>query len=331
MNNRHWIQLLIWSLVLAAIARWPCIPYVNAATLDPNFGLHALSSAPYSGTHPFRIESLNYPDGIPAQFIAIPTLILAKLIAPLWNAVAATHISVWLWLALQGIGTALLFSNQPQRNRYLISTAAILNPIHMVALGNGQWENVAIFPILMVATALKAGRWARFIIGLILCAACSPYILMAGLLCAVPFIKPQLTNWRLYSSIALVSTLCLAYYSGAEDSQTAHIGPAPASISEPAQLSSLVYPTNQAEDGGIPLDGPLARLQRISELPRQQKYHADWPWLQATAGSYLGLSLIGLAIIGWRETKDRWMLFSIGLSVTLALGSSIPILGLQIP
>ena len=220
MNNRHWIQLLIWSLVLAAIARWPCIPYVNAATLDPNFGLHALSSAPYSGTHPFRIESLNYPDGIPAQFIAIPTLILAKLIAPLWNAVAATHISVWLWLALQGIGTALLFSNQPQRNRYLISTAAILNPIHMVALGNGQWENVAIFPILMVATALKAGRWARFIIGLILCAACSPYILMAGLLCAVPFIKPQLTNWRLYSSIALVSTLCLAYYSGAEDGQT---------------------------------------------------------------------------------------------------------------
>ena len=67
-----------WSLLLAAIARWPCIPYVDAAPLDPNFGLHALSAAPFSGNHPFKLTSLSYPDGISAQFIAIPTLLMAK-------------------------------------------------------------------------------------------------------------------------------------------------------------------------------------------------------------------------------------------------------------
>ena len=331
MDKRNWIALSVWSLLLAAIARWPCIPFVNAATLDPNFGLHALSAASFSGNHPFRLESLGYPDGIPAQFIAIPTLLLAKLLSSFWNAVAATHFAVWLWLALQGIGSAMLFPEQPRRNLYLIATAAILNPVHMVALGNGQWENVAVWPILLTATTLKKQHWIGFAFGLVLCAACSPYILLAGLLCTIPFLKPHIAKWPLYTSVALVSALCLAYYNGAEHSQSAHIGPAPASIEEPAQLSGLIFPINHAEDGGIPLNGPLARLQQITELPRQKVYHSDWPWLQATAGSYLGLALIGLAIAGWKRTKNKWLPIGIISSIGLSLGSAFSIMGFQIP
>ena len=52
------------------------------------------------------------------------------------------------------------------RTQYLVATAAILNPIHMVALGNGQWENVAVWPILLSVMALRDQRWLRFALGL---------------------------------------------------------------------------------------------------------------------------------------------------------------------
>ena len=132
-------------------------------------------------------------------------------------------------------GTAL----QPINHREIDTSSARLpsSTLFMVALGNGQWENVAIFPIPAVATALKAGRWA--VLSLV-----SP---LCGLLAIHPDGWPPMCgaihqtttpNWRLYSSIALVSSLCLAYYR-AEDSQTAHIGPALASISEPVRFQVL--------------------------------------------------------------------------------------------
>lgn len=316
---------------MAALARWPCIPFINAAPLDPNFGLHALAAASFSGNHPSLLMALGYPDGISAHFIAIPTLLMAKCIGLILNPIAATNISVWLWLALQGIGTVIIFKDRPTSTKWLLCTAVILNPVHMVALGNGQWENIASWPILWAITSLNRKKWRPFLLAMFLCASCSPYVLVAALIGCVPFIPAIRKERPFYYVVGMVLACSWLYYSGADDGTSAHIGPAPSNLEESAQISGLLLPTNHAEDGGIPLSGPKERLQRIRLLPSVKPYNSDWPWRQATAASYLGIALLILGGLGWVEKKDKKILVGIGISILLAMGGSMIFLGFQIP
>jgi hypothetical protein len=323
--------LCLFSLLLAAIIRWPCIPFVHTAPLDPNFALHALSASTINGFQFSTLKILAYPDGISAQFIAIPVLIISKILALLFSPIAATNIAVWLWVAIQGIGTALLFKEKPLFILLLIASAAMLNPLGIVALGNGQWENIAIWPIVLAIHSTQLRNWKILLLALLLCSSCSPYILITALLCITPYAIASLKKPVLYATIGIPLLLSWAYYQGAETNQSAHMGPAPAQLEEPAQLGSILFPINQAEDGGVLLPSAKDRLVSSLSLPSKKTYGTNWPWKQATASSYIGLPLIFLAGLGWFQKRDRRIIYGIGLCLILSLGTSFAIGTLKIP
>ena len=169
------------ALVLAMVVRWPVSLYVEALPLDANTALHVLSARDLAtGGSPGRLEMLGFPEGAPVRLLAWPILALAAPLAAVLSSIVAFNIAVVVWLALQGVAVHVLCRSEgwPRAGSALAGLAVMVAPSVLLALGNGQYENVVVLPIVLaVVGARKAGLagWGWCTAGLLLAVFSTPY------------------------------------------------------------------------------------------------------------------------------------------------------------
>ena len=125
--------------------------------LDPNFPLHALAGLDLSdGGTGFVNSRLEWPDGAPIRYLAWPLLLCAQIFERSFDAVPAFHLGILVWLTTQGVLMVYLFQDLlKERARALsASTLALCAPQVLIALGNGQFENVAPALLLLIAWSI---------------------------------------------------------------------------------------------------------------------------------------------------------------------------------
>jgi hypothetical protein len=327
---------ILFFFLIAIILRWPTIPYWDAVPMEANFPLHALAAFDLSkGGSPFINMHLEWPIGAPIRYLAWPLLILATPINWVLDPIPAFNLAIVLWLTIQGYGIYWLLSqfHFDQMNRYAAATCALLAPQILVSLGNGQFENIAPFPLLICYWAASTNKgWVTFL-GLMACCFSSPYI---GIIAILLTILSGYKSFKTWWVIGLVLGITYSYY-GAVSDFSVHEStiPAPAHTSEKATLLGLLSPTNIAENGGVPLDGPWQRIRNITSIPEGHVYDNRWPWLMATAGSYIGWLWVILGFSGlWVNRKNKHIRTFIiwGCAcLILAFGNSLQVLSIEIP
>ena len=253
----------LFFLVLATILRWPTIPYIEAAPLDPNFPLHALAAKGLSQGEVFRLSYLEWPYGASMRYIAWPLLIIATPLNYIFSSIAAMNIAVWIWMWIQGIGGFWIGKrlNCTNSSSIFLGVGAMCAPISLISLGNGQYENIALFPLMWFCTAMYQKK--SIFIPFLLCLFSSPYQGICALL-AVPFFLTK-KHWKQHFGEMIALLVCTYMYYAAVSSGQVHesVAPAGASLPEKAYPFGLFWPENVAQNGGVPLSGPIERLQNI--------------------------------------------------------------------
>jgi len=327
---------ILYFILLSILLRWPMIPYLESIPMEANFPLHALAAFDLaSGGSPFVNLHLEWPFGAPIRYLAWPLLLIAIPFNWILDPIPAMNLAIAVWLTVQGYGVFWLLQQLQFKlhSCYIGSSLALLAPQSLIALGNGQFENIAPFPLLLCYWASsKNYGWLTFL-ALMACCFSSPYVGLLGLLLVwmTAFKSPKI--YLILSTTALITFL----YYGAVSNFNVHEStiPAPASTSEKATILGLLNPANIAENGGVPLAGPIQRLQRLTQTPAGYVYDNRWPWLMATAGAYLGwIWLLAGAWGCWASRKENhtrilliWGIFCILLS----LGATVRIFSIEIP
>lgn len=300
------------ALLVALLLRWPVSVYIHELPLDPNTPLHALAARDLAGGgSPWRLEMLGYPDGATVRLLAWPLLLLALPLQSFLPAIAAFNVAVLLWLALQGLAIqALLRSSGGSRVASGIAALATMAaPSTMLALSNGQYENIALLPVaLAVAGAWRGGArgWAMSTAGLVLAVFSSPYQgIVAG---AMAVMAASAHGVRRVASVlaasALAGALALPYFlAELPGEHGVHTGPASIARREPAVLGALVLPRAHPTMLPPPLPTPAERIEAAT-VPPFRRSVGTWPTISPVAASYLGLPLM-LGVIGlWRSRTD---------------------------
>ena len=148
MNN---VLPILYFFMLAVFLRWPSLPYLDTLPMNTNFPLHALAALDLSeGGSPFRNLHLEWPIGTPVRYLAWPLLLIAIPLNWFINPIPAMNLAIVLWLTIQGYGLYWLLTQLFVKplNCYVAATLALLTPQTLMALGNGQFENIAPFPLL---------------------------------------------------------------------------------------------------------------------------------------------------------------------------------------
>ncbi|MEC7985886.1 MAG: hypothetical protein VX278_12030 [Myxococcota bacterium] len=317
--------------VLALVIRWPTVPYIDSAPLDPNFPLHALAAKGLSEGHFLSLPYLEWPDGARMRYIAIPLLLIAAPINWLMSPIPAMNIAVLIWVFLQGCGGYVIgrrFSF-PNSASLFLGTGCMVAPIQILALGNGQFENVALFPLLWLIWALRERRSLFFPFFILLFS--SPYQGIVGLFAVMVFYTLHKRHVNLLEC-GLVLLLGAGYYAAVATGDVhASVEPAPAVLSEKAQLWGLFLPSNIAESG-TPLPGWIDRIRSLLSAPSGSIYNHRWPWVMSTASSYVGWGLfLGLAFC-YRHLKKKPRILLWGLICLIAaLGSTWGASGIPLP
>jgi len=304
--------------------------------MDANFPLHALAALDLSsGGSPFINLHLEWPIGAPIRYLAWPLLLVAAPLNWLLDPIQAMNLGIVLWLSFQGFGIYWLLQKMsiPSFNSYIGASLALLAPQTLISLGNGQFENVAPFPLLLCFwTASKNHGWLTFL-ALLACCFSSPYIGILGLL--ITWFAGRKSP-KIYWIIGLTLLTTYTYY-GAVSNLRVHEAtiPAPSMISERASLIGLFNPANIAENGGILLAGPIQRIKMLFDTPLGYIYDNRWPWLMATASSYVGILWLVAGFWGlWASRKKTLVKTLSGWAVVcfiLSLGMSQQILSIELP
>lgn len=325
------------ALVVAMLLRWPVSIYIDALPADPNTPLHALAARDLAaGGSPGRLEMLGFPDGVPVRLLAWPILLLALPLETFLPAIAAFNIAVLLWLALQGLAVYSLGRGEgwSRAGAGLAALAAMAAPSSMLALGNGQYENVAVLPIVMaIAGATRGGGrgWALCAGGLVLAMFSSPY---QGIVAGVMALAAGALRGggRRVAAVLGAGTFAAALafpYFAAETPghESLLTGPASAARSEPAALVRLVTPTAHPTTSPPHLPSALGRLD-AAVTPPVLRLIAAWSTRTPVAASYLGIPLL-FGVVGLWQGRREPLLRAAALGglgcLLLALGSHLTV------
>ena len=333
-SKAQWVGISILFLLCAFVLRWPTIPFIDSAPQDPNFPLHALAAKGLSEGYIFHLPYLEWPSGAPVRYIAWPVLILAAPLNLFFSAISSMNIGVFLWVWIQGLGAFFLGTRwkYPFHSCLLLGIGCMFSPVHVLAMGNGQYENMAMFPLLWFLFALSKKK--SCILPFALCIFSSPYQGICALL-ALPFFisYDRKKIWKPLLEVTSILGLTYIYYHAVSQGNVHEsVMPAPAILSEKALLDAMFLPYNIAENGGVPLDGPLQRLQKIRILPVASEYNHRWPWKLSTAGSYIGLTYwIAVAMLWKKGLEHKKILLWALLCLICSLGSSLGNTGIPLP
>ena len=332
-TTRNLLAITAYCCLAAALVRWPCIPYWNAAPLDPNFPLHALAAMGLAEGDLARLSYLEWPEGAVVRYVGWPPMAIAAALNALLPPIPSMNLAVWAWTALQGIGTWQIGKawGWDRPGRFAAATGAIFAPQALLALGNGQFENAALMPLLWTAWSCREGRLLHFVPAFTLCLFSSPYQGVCAVAAAL-----LLSERVLRTALAMAPVLGAAglyYGTVAAGGVHASVAPAAASMAEHASLTGLLLPLNIAEDGGAGLPLAWERIAKAGELASADIYSHRWPWLIPTASSHVGTALLILGAAGlWlrRRATSRTAAWG-AVCLLLALGPALSLGSLQLP
>ena len=330
----NWMLTSLILLFVAWILRWPTIPFVDSAPLDANFPLHALAAKGLSEGSWMTLPYLQWPQGAAVRYIAWPVLILALPLNWFFSAIASMNISVFLWVWIQGMGGFWLgkLIKTSYAGSLFLALGCMIAPTQIISMGNGQYENMALFPLCWFFVALTNKR--SCFVPFALCLFSSPYQAVAALL-AIPLFFMDKNTKRWSSLLEIVALLLLGYlYYDAVSKGAVHesVTPAPSILSEKALPAALFLPINIAEHGGVPLSGPIQRLQHLSTLPVSAEYNHRWPWILSTAGSYVGWTFwISIFFLFTKTLTEKKALFWASLCLLCSLGATLGETNIPLP
>lgn len=332
--HSYWFRTLLF-LHCAVLLRWPTIPFIDSAPLEPNFPLHAIAAKAISEGDWLSLPYLEWPSGSPVRYIAWPVLLIAVPLNVFFSAIASMNISVFLWIWLQGMGGYWIgkkHTNTP--SALFLGLGCMFAPIQMIAMGNGQFEHMALFPLLWFFSSLV--RKTSSFVPFALCLFSSPYQAIAALLSFPLFLsKEYISVYLKKAALEIVPLLCIGYfYFHAVSIGAVHesVMPAPSTMSEKTLPRALFFPINIAQNGGIPLSGPLERIFLLGTIPVASEYNHIWPWKVPTAGSYIGWTLwIGLFLGIRKGLTNKRIFFWAVICLICSLGSTFGTTNIPLP
>ena len=323
------------ALVLAMVVRWPVSLYVEALPLDANTALHVLSARDLAtGGSPGRLEMLGFPEGAPVRLLAWPILALAAPLATVLSSIVAFNIAVVVWLALQGVAVHVLCRSEgwPRAGSALAGLAVMVAPSVLLALGNGQYENVVVLPIVLaVVGARKAGLagWGWCTAGLLLAVFSTPYqAIVAGTMALAAGVVAG--GLRRAASVlaagALAAGLAFPYFVAETFGGTGTVtGPGPSAHVEPAAVGYLAH-AGAHPPRPVPALANASERLRAAATPPTRRPISGWDPTMPLAASYLGIpAFLGLAGL-WRGRREPLLIAAAagGLACfILALGSQL--------
>jgi len=205
----------------------------------------------------------------------------------------------------------------------------------LLALGNGQFENVAYLELAACVWAgRRGGRLGGVVGALALLAASfsSPYQgLVAGIVLGLVCLFTERRRVLLAVGAGAVAyPLVFAYFSAVSDGELhLYVSPAPADRHEQAALVELVTPRVHRSGVLFDMASPSERLARVGRAPYRQAYDFYWMFEGPSVASYLGLGLLLLGLPGlWRRRADpviRGVAAAGGVCLVMALGSHLSV------
>ena len=296
--------------VAATVAlRWPVSVYADALPRDPNTALHMVIAAEVARTGDLlHLGGLDFPEAVSIRVVAVPVVLLAALLGQVWSPVVAFNLAVTGWIAAQGLAVDRLGVawGWAAPGRAVAVTAAVASPFALLALGNGQVENVAVLPLCLVAWGGGRRPWATGG-GLLLAGFCSPYqAVVAGILALGRALPEGPAALRRVAVAAVIAAAPVVAYYGSqaapddlsEDPVAAlalqRTRPAPPVGVIGARLDGLVLPRVHRNTQRGPVRTPAERLEAARHAPGWQAPGGLWPIEETTVAGWLG----GLALLG---------------------------------
>ena len=234
--------------------------------------------------------------------------------------IPAMNISIVAWLALQGIGMALLFQSLLNEwlRAILAATLALIAPQVLIASGNAQFENIAPFFFLLIGWSAFRKKPGWLFTGLLCTGFSSPYMGFLGLLLAICIGYRNVWTWV---TTTVTSLFVWVYYNAVTKG---HIHestlPAPSQLGESADFKGLLVPLNNAENARKRLPDQLERIQTLYEPT--SSFDDTWFWVMATASSFLGISVYTWTHRSVEQRKDR---FVRGLCLWMGIAQYFPL------
>lgn len=335
LSGREVLVALAVAFGLAFVLRWPVSLYVESLPLDPNTPLHVLSAQDLAGGGtPGRLESLGYPDGAAVRLLAWPILLLAVPLEAVLPSIAAFNIAVLAWLAFQGVAVYALCRRErwPRAGSALAGVAVSFAPAVVLALGNGQYENVAILPVVLAIAGARRGGvlgWVWCAVGFILAVFSTPYQgVVAGVMAlASGAVAGGLRRaGAVLAAGALAGALAYPYFVAerAGDSTTV-TGPASASHIEPAVVGYLLRA--DAHPATVPPDLPDPRRRVLAAAVAPVRRPVG-TWIPNTpmAASYVGVAS-ALGVLGLLRGRREPLVAGAGVGglacLVLAFGAHL--------
>lgn len=252
-------------------------------------------------------DRIEFPDGATLMPADLPEAVLLAPLTLLWGGVVALNVLLlghlalsagcaWGWLRSTGASVAGAAVGA-------IGFAAC--PALLTSTFNGNADVTPWYWIpaaLWVGSAPGLGR-AVAAGGLVaLAGACNPYVgVMSGLALGISLLGER--RWR---DLGVVAILALVGAVGVMAGTAAAMQAADAAVRKGARYDSL---------------GTTALLSLVNPVPQVYRTDPLWSPPRVAVGSYLGLSLLGLALLGRR--RRGWVLAMVGLGVLLALGPTL--------
>lgn len=336
---RRLLPAVLLLIGLAVLVRFPTSVQPGLAWTDPNSPLHAIAAHDLARGQVLGmlggVESVGAPDGMTARILALPQLLLTAPLTWVLGMIPALNLGVLAWLLLCGLAAAGL-ARRLGGSPVLAAAALVVAPGTVLALGNGQIENL-VTPAL--ALAVLAGSASRPTAPVTLAAAAgacllasssSPYqgivawvlLLAVGLACAGRRALPL----ALAGAVGLLPAV--AYFSAVlGDGLAPSAGPAPSALHQPASLGELFLGSLVGPGGGPEGSDPGVRSYLLLAGVEARPFDSRWPFLRPHTLAYLGLPLLVLGLWGLlaerRRPVVRGLLLGGGACALLALGSSL--------
>lgn len=338
MSTRRDLALLILTcLGLAVLVRWPTSIYLDAIQLDPNTPLHALIGRELIGEGTaFALPRFEHPGGIPVRLIAWPVLLLSAPLNLLMSAIPALNVALLIRVLLQGLSVGLLLRAMGARIGGQLAGAAgvMVAPSAILALGNGQFENVAYLELALAAWAgMRGGRSGYLIGGLSVLGASfsSPYqgvVAALVLLCVSLLHDPKRVPGMIAASGAAFVPVYLYFSAVSRGQLHLYVAPAPGGRHEGAGLYDLIRPGPHLPVARRELlPGVAGRIEQLTATPYAQEYGLCWVWDEVSQASYIGLVLAVFGLLGLlksrREPMARGLLLAGVTCLVMALGSTL--------
>jgi hypothetical protein len=330
------------AVVLTMALRWPVSVYADALPRDPNTALHMVIAADVARTGDlFHLGGLDFPEAVAIRVVAVPVVLLAALLGQLLSPVVAFNLAVTAWVAAQGLAMDRLGAawGWTAPGRAVAVTAAVVSPFALLALGNGQVENVAVLPLCLVAWGAGRNLWATGG-GILLAAFCSPYqAVVAGILALARAAPQGLGAVRRVAFAAVLAAVPVIAYYGSQAAPDDLTGdpaaalalqrtrPAPPMGVIGARVDGLVLPRVHRNTQRGVVRSPSERIESAGRAPGWQAPGGLWPIEETTVAGWLGLfALLGGLAGAWRfrrDTRVQGVALAALLCLVLALGDRL--------